>query len=422
MRQLLATVLAALAVGLMLAAISLPGAPGATARPLDPAQATATPPMSLCVPEFNKVASPAEVGLGGEVHITLTTKVSCPLAPLHMVLVLPESGGVPAQELERIQDHAEQVVDCLKLADNPLFQVAVVAYAGSARTLCQLTNDPRRVKSCIRQLRNSGITAIDAGIDEGVKTLARGRPGAAGVDPREVMLVYAASGNAAGCGPVLSAANRAKSQKILLMTVCAGDSCDANCLRQAASSPRYFYHTDSPWPCAVEQGWTNSVRRLTITDQLPADMAYVEGSADPAPSSGDPLTGFVWVQNYVPRDGVTITLRVRPLECGERPTNVEASGELLDANNATKRFVFPVPTVKVCPEGSATPTATPSPTASPTATILPMTCTPPACPCGRLVGVCPNVRCEVCTATATPEATRTPVSRSVYLPWSECRR
>jgi hypothetical protein len=43
------------------------------------------------------------------------------------------------------------------------------------------------------------------------------------------------------------------------------------------------------------------------------------------------------------------------------------------------------------------------PTPSPTRTVPVMTCTPPACPCGRLVGICPNVRCEVCTATVTPK-------------------
>lgn len=50
-------------------------------------------------------------------------------------------------------------------------------------------------------------------------------------------------------------------------------------------------------------------------------------------------------------------------------------------------------------------------TASPTATRTrgpEMTCTPPACPCGRLVGQCPSIRCEVCTPT--------PAARRVWLP------
>lgn len=42
---------------------------------------------------------------------------------------------------------------------------------------------------------------------------------------------------------------------------------------------------------------------------------------------------------------------------------------------------------------------TPSPTRSPTPE-RGMTCTPPACPCGRLEGICPNIRCVPCTATS----------------------
>lgn len=41
---------------------------------------------------------------------------------------------------------------------------------------------------------------------------------------------------------------------------------------------------------------------------------------------------------------------------------------------------------------SRTPTRTRSATPG-------MTCTPPACPCGKLEGICPNIRCVVCTPT-----------------------
>lgn len=50
---------------------------------------------------------------------------------------------------------------------------------------------------------------------------------------------------------------------------------------------------------------------------------------------------------------------------------------------------------------------TPSPTRSPTPE-RGMTCTPPACPCGRLEGICPNIRCIPCTATSP--------SRRLWLP------
>ena len=61
------------------------------------------------------------------------------------------------------------------------------------------------------------------------------------------------------------------------------------------------------------------------------------------------------------------------------------------------------------------PLPTEQPTASPgntaTATSPPPICTPPPCPCGRLVGECPDVRCEACTATPQP-----PAPEALFLP------
>jgi hypothetical protein len=315
-----------------------------------------------------------------------------------------------------------------------------VTYTASGHTLCTLTNDAERVRACLRQPGGSVGSAIDAGIDEGLRVLVLGRPREPAPSLREVLVVYAALGNAAGCSPVIIAANRAKSQKVLVVSNCAGASCDSACMRQVASSARYFYDVTNGG-----RGLNPSrdlapatVRRLTIVDRLPSDMAYVADSAQPAPDKGDPVSGLVWQMNYVPADGVTITFRVRPLELGRRPTNLEASGEVEDSDRAIRSFVFPVPMVDVVaeptgdtPVPSTTPTAsnTPNPCASgwgpactttPTRTDTPtpggVTCTPPPCPCGRLVGVCPGLSCEACTATPTPRP------GEAYLPWASCTR
>jgi hypothetical protein len=152
------------------------------------------------------------------------------------------------------------------------------------------------------------------------------------------------------------------------------------------------------------------LRRLTITDKLPDDMLYVQDSANPPATTIDPTRGLIWTVANPPPGGITITFRVKPQEAGERPTNVEATGELTDAAGLPGYFVFPVPVVNV----QAVPTDTPSPT--PTAA---MTCTRPACPCGYVGSGC-NVSCIPCTPT--PTATMTPVPRPIYLTWLECWR
>ncbi len=131
-----------------------------------------------------------------------------------------------------------------------------------------------------------------------------------------------------------------------------------------------------------------NLKRMTVTDVLPPNMQVVADSIDPAPDKGDAASGFTWVTNYVPQDGITITFRVRPLDTGYHPTNVEAVGQLVDNQNRTKDFDFPLPFVTVLQpfplatpsEPPPTPTITPSPTPTNTPVIPTPTPTPTRVP------------------------------------------
>lgn len=82
---------------------------------------------------------------------------------------------------------------------------------------------------------------------------------------------------------------------------------------------------------------------------------------------------------------------VTPTDATRAPTTVTPTATRTGTTTAT-------PTVT----RTGTPTATRSATPSPT-------CTPPPCPCGRLVGQCPNLRCEICTRTPpTPQCPAPP--------------
>jgi plastocyanin len=88
----------------------------------------------------------------------------------------------------------------------------------------------------------------------------------------------------------------------------------------------------------------------------------------------------------------------------EATTTVTPTATLADTATATVAATATMTeTATATVEATATMTATA--TSTPTLTITPLpipTCTPPPCPCGVLVGTCPNVRCEICTATAVP--------------------
>jgi Mg-chelatase subunit ChlD len=364
---------------------------------------------STCIPEQNKVAYPNVLLLGEETTVTLTVKAICAAEafPLHIVLVLDSSGSMAGEKNAQLKKAVKTMIKGLDLPGHPQIEMGIVKFASVANTLCQLTNDGGRLGSCANKVDANGGTAIDAGIKEGLKVLTRGRPrGADDGAIREVMVVLSDGGNNAGCGPVLQAAGQAKGQKVLLMTVCVGSDCDAACMRQAASSPRYFFQVDDAGAIVqafqkiVEEVLKINLKRLTITDLVPANMQYIDGSADPEPGKGDAVSGLVWIQNYVPKDGFTITYRLRPLETGYHPTNVSALGELLDSQSRSKDFEFPVPYVTILqPFPMATPSEPPpTPTLTPTPVIPPPTETP----------VIPTLPPPTVTPTRQP--------RPIYLP------
>ena len=93
---------------------------------------------------------------------------------------------------------------------------------------------------------------------------------------------------------VESAADRAKANNMLLITVCVGSDCDVSLMRQVASRPDLFFNVLSP------QGLTDiyeqianlllstDLTRMSIVDLLPDNMRYIPGSAVPPLSSSGP--------------------------------------------------------------------------------------------------------------------------------------
>lgn len=361
---------------------------------------------SPCIPEHNKYTHPQVLLLGERTTVTLQATVLCAgeTFPLHIVLVLDASGSMAGQPLKQMQDAAIKLVNRMELRDHPETEIGVVQFNSTARTLTGLSNNQGRVVGAIRRVRAGGGTAIDLGIQEGLKVLIRGRSRTGGgrSDVHEVMVVLSDGGNNAGCPPVLRAANQAKGQGVLMITVCVGPSCDAQCMRQAASSPRYFYQVENAGQLIevlhqIRNEILNiTLKKLTVTDVLPDNMLYVDGSADPEPKSISPNRDILeWQTNYVPSDGVTFTFQVEPQQPGDWPTNIEASGIYRDNQNREGTFVFNVPWVTVL-KADPIPTRTEPP---PTPTVTP-TFTPGPTP----------------TPTRTPTPTPTPRPKPVYLP------
>jgi Mg-chelatase subunit ChlD len=153
---------------------------------------------------------------------------------------------------------------------------------------------------------------------------------------------------------------------------------------------------------------------LTLTERLPAGLAYIDGSASRPPSvtlqPGGTLLRWSWDPAML--QPVTVTYGIRPLAEG----NHAITGTLRVEDAAGRANLVPMQPITqtvagLCPTDTPTPTATSTPTPVPTATDTP-TSTSTATPT-PIFSPTPT-RTATPTPTATPTATPTP--GPVYLP------
>jgi hypothetical protein len=119
-------------------------------------------------------------------------------------------------------------------------------------------------------------------------------------------------------------------------------------MRQLASSPRYFFTVEDSsaiiqaFQRIVEDVLKINLKRLDF-HYLPSEaMRYVPDSADPLPDATLAPDGRIsWRTNYVPKDGVTFTLRLAPTLPGRQPLAREAGGEWLDNENRAGKVTVP---------------------------------------------------------------------------------
>jgi Mg-chelatase subunit ChlD len=281
-------------------------------------------------------------------------------------------------KLGAAREAARAFVEAVDLSSG---KVGLVSFAAEPAVMSNLSAERDTLLAAIDRLMPSRGTNIAAGIDAAVDVLRRGRD-SGGSRAVEAIVVMSdgrqqnAAGGESGDTLVLAAADRAKAEGAILLTVCFGDDCAVEVMRQAASRPELFFGADdregllAVYRDIARELIETSLRTLTLVDTLPANMRYVAGSADPPPAaSGPDWLRWEWIP--APSRGVTVAFSVEPLEAGEWPTNVQAVADFEDTEGATGGAVFPIPRVVVVaptPTPSATPTETPTATASPTHT------------------------------------------------------
>ncbi len=373
------------------------------------ASAQTAPANSPCVLQLAKWADPTTLRLGETTTVTLATASDCPKrpVPLHVVLTIDASSSMTsAGKIDAAKTAAKHFIDGIDLS---VSKIGIVSFNSSVTVQTELTSDHDTAIAAVDSIVTNRGTEIAAGIDGSREVLERGR-GTASPQPIEVLVVMSdgqqhGSGSS-GSDVVLAAADRAKDDGILVVTVCFGSDCQADVMREAASRDDLYFDAQSAdklievYEDLAGQLVSIGLRSLTVLDTLPANMLYVPGSAVPSPDA----TGADWLKwtwTVVPATGVTVTFRVEPQEVGRWPTNTEATADFVDTDDLEGSGIFPVPEVVVMP-----PTPTPRPTWTPEPTRTPKpapSATPdyPHCVCKVVLDRVPAV--VIADALANPE-------------------
>ncbi len=301
-----------------------------------------------CRVEVDKHTTPPEVIQGALATVQLMVKGACPLGDgrLDVILVIDRSGSMQGSPMAAAQSAALAFLNELNPAGA---QVGVVAFSSAPAEVVQpLSSDLGGVVRAIAGLVASGQTDYLSALDK-AKEQATGSAARRDVPHVVVMMTDGRPTTPTG---VLEKADELKRAGVTLFTIGFGTTIDPQLLRDMASAQDLYF--DAPSEAELADVYREIARRITavrllkratVTDELPADMVYENGSAvPPAKVNGRTLS---WDLVDVPATGRTLSYRVRPKQLGKRPTNVRAVLDYIDASDEPGQMVFPVPEITV---------------------------------------------------------------------------
>lgn len=370
-------------------------------RPAEPP----APDVAECRSFPDKAADPGDIVLGQSVEVRLTVRGGCGAAaaatPRDIVLILDVSGSMQGEKIRILREAA---LAFLADVDFATARVGIVTFTDSATVEQALTANAAALRQAVRRIDvdPAGGTAVDEGLATArAHWLPRRQPA------RKPVFILLSDGGSP-LGPARAEADAARADGVEIFTI--GIQAWRLLMQTVASSPDHYFEADSArflygiFERIAERITTTTLfQTLVVTDEIPANMRYVPGSAAPPAAFDAPTNTLRWTLADVPFNGLGLRYDLVPQAPGQWPTNVVAWGDFTDGFGRAGRLDFPVPRVRVAAPTptvrptdppTATPTVAPSATATPTATA---TATPP-----------PSA-----TPTATP--TRRP-PRPIYLP------
>lgn len=338
-----------------------------------PDPTAAAPPV--CVLSGDKRASPSTVVLGDGANIDFYMSAACPPAArvdgIDLALVVYTGAGMTAMNRRLVPTIVAGLEALIQGVDGRYDRVALVSYSFGAEVSAPLSGDIRRVAAALHRLPWSFASGDLRSALEGAEEAFDGAPPRAS---HKVVVLVSDGQNSTPHGATSPpdwrpAAQRLKDAGVEIFVVAMSDQTLLTLdLREIASDEGHFMTAfdSSSFARALEvvkrEAYADRPGDVSLIDDLAEDIAYVDGSANPAAHVAPGRLSWHWP--VLPTWGLTVTYAVRPERAGRLETNASAVAYYTDVDGGHKSFVFPRPVIDVI-------TPTPSPTPVPTATAIP---------------------------------------------------
>ncbi|NOZ06217.1 MAG: VWA domain-containing protein [Chloroflexi bacterium] len=309
---------------------------GATSTPTS----TATPtPTVTATPTTSGQCEIADIAIGVQPTGTPFTQHT----KLDVMIVLDRSGsmddagGNPPQPISDAKSAAKLLIDQL---DSSTDKVGLVSYSTTASKDHSLTNNFNSVKNAIDNFNANGYTNIGDAVYKAQQELNSSRARSNAIPIIVVLSDGVANrrhGSSQGCSTwpssptnctndAINQAASAKNQGTTVFTIglnlgdvgqqhgSATENLARNVLRSMASDSAHYYEAPNSSDLAgIFQDIGTQItqiiwKNVVVTEVLPADLQYVNGSANPSPASVNGQTMTWNLGNMKVDDSVTITL------------------------------------------------------------------------------------------------------------------
>ncbi len=317
----------------------------------------AAPPEALppgpraCVALPDKVAAPARIPLGDSVEVTLSVDGHCPAkpAPLRLMIVFDTSRSMGwGYALDRAK---RTVIALLGQLDPNRVEVGLVTFDDDFALVEPPSRDLLGLARRTAALRSRGDTLMSGAIDLAQRQLpAEGLPEGT---RRAILVVTDANPSDA----TLASLDAASAEGIALSAVVVedGQPADPAFLESLDRAGGRALFDPALWelPGLAETLLAADPNRglfetIEVIDDIPANMRYIEGSAQPPADFDAAANRLTWRLGPVEAAaGLRLRYDLEPLEVGIWPTNVRAEADYVDASGHPGDLLFPVPQVEV---------------------------------------------------------------------------